>query len=121
MLKDTIVNRIYIKKSDFPSLMEYREYISQMLSQLSKVETNALVGYLSLDRNVYVIEVNPLDAAINATVPFWITPDELALIQKYRKGLEKSSDKLDINSLLGLDSANPPEDDDNGSNGGHDA
>lgn len=120
MLKDTIVNRIYIKKSDFPSLVEYREYITQMLSQLSRVETNALVGYLSLDHNVYVIEVNPVDAAINTTVPFWITPDELTLIQKYRQGLEKSSNKLDINSLLGLDLANPP-DDGNDNNGGHDA
>lgn len=93
MLEDTVVNRVYVKKSDFQCLDEFKEYIAETMRQLTRVEGNMVLGYLSGDPNVYIIECNPSDPELSSVFPYWVTAEEMLIISKYREELEKSLSK----------------------------
>ena len=89
MDKDTTINRLYIKRTDFPSIYEFKDYIARTLEQLTKVDSNIVVAYQSFDPNVYIIECNTCDPALNSVFPFWVTPEELLFIKQQREGTTK--------------------------------
>lgn len=93
MLEDTVVNRVYVKKSDFQCIDEFKEYIAETMRQLTRVEGNMVLGYLSGDPNVYIIECNPSDPNLSSVFPYWVTAEEMLIISKYRDELEKSLSK----------------------------
>lgn len=102
MEKDTTINRIYIKKTDFQSIYEFKEYVARTLEHLTKVESNIVVAYQSFDPNVYIIECNISDPALNEVFPFWVTPEELLMIKKKREGAKAPLTPNDFDDFGGF-------------------
>lgn len=101
MDKDTTINRLYIKRTDFQSVNEFKDYIAKTLEQLTKLESNIVVAYQSFDPNVYIIECNTCDPELNEVFPFWVTPEELLLIKQKREGIKQPSPTSDFDDNFG--------------------
>ena len=83
------VNRIYIRKTDFHTVEDFHEYLNKVMGILTAVESNIVVAYQSVDPNIYIIECNTTDPALNGVFPFWISPEELVAISQARKATPK--------------------------------
>lgn len=88
-------NTIYIKKSDFNTHEDFTDYIATMMRMLTQVPSNIVVAYQSLDPNIYVIEVNSQDHALNASFPIWLFPDEIIRINKERNRMNVIAEEDD--------------------------
>jgi len=83
------INRFYIRKTDFQSKDEFNTYLNNLINTLTKVDSNIVVAYQSMDPNVYIIECNTQDPTLNGVFPFWVTPSEMMSIKQYRENPKK--------------------------------
>lgn len=77
-------NKIFFKKSDYNSLNELYEVISSNIKVIA--ENKQVINFYRspIDNNVYVIEFASMDPALNMTLPMWLSPEEVQLINNNR-------------------------------------